>query len=46
MECSAKNMIQSLHSAFVYAFKMVEYPVPPLYDVHARVRAWSPCRSW
>ena len=38
MQCSAKTMIKGLHSVFVYACKMVEYPVPPLYDVHTAVR--------
>lgn len=37
MECSAKTMTKGVHSVFVYACRMVEYPVPPLYDVHERV---------
>ena len=41
MACSAKTLTRGVHEVFDFAHRMMEYPVPPLYDKLSQV----PCTS-
>lgn len=37
MACSAKTLTRGVHEVFDFAHRMMEYPVPPLYDKLSQV---------